>query len=149
MKVSVSQYRAKLSLTLLVVSVINYWLYKLQRHFYIEQFCVMPSRLHILSFQSNLRDEKKFIKSLVCHSVAKRRLILEKATPKQLQLIQKLLALFLRVTAQFLNRIKRSKKVPFLEQHFKKICSDPNLRQHILSLASILHLFIKVVLKKK
>ena len=111
----------------------------------------MPGMLHILSFQKNLQEEKKFIKSLVCRSLVKRRLILEKATPKQLRLIQKLLALFLRgeigVTAQFLNRIKRSKKLPFLEQYFNKIHSDPNLRQHILSLASILHLFIKIILK--
>ena len=75
----------------------------------------MPSGLHILAFQHLLRGEQKFIRSLVCRSVAKRRLILEKATPKQLRLIQKLLTLFLRgeigVTQHFLNRLKRTKKI--------------------------------------
>ena len=78
----------------------------------------MPSGLHILSFQNILRGEQKFIRSLVCRSVAKRRLILEKATSKQLRLIQKLLALFLRgeigVTSQLLNRLKKSKKLSFI-----------------------------------
>ena len=119
----------------------------------LAQLCAMPSAIHILSFQNNLREERQFIKSLACRSATKRRLILEKATPKQLRLIQKLLTLFIRgeigVTAQFFNRIKRSKKLTFLEQHFSKIYSDPNLRQHILSLASVLHLFIKIILKKK
>ena len=112
----------------------------------------MFSGLHILSFINTLKGERKFIESLVCRSVAKRRLILEKATPKQLRLIQKLLTLFLRgeigVTSQFLNRLKRSKKLTFIEQNFNKIRSDPNLKKNILSLASVLHLFIKVILKK-
>ena len=113
----------------------------------------MPGTLHILSFLNILREEKQFIKSLLCRSLTKRRLILEKASSKQLRLIQKCLTLFIRgeigVTRQFLHRIKRSKKLTFLEQKFNKIRSDPHLRQHILSLASILHLFCKVILKKK
>ena len=113
----------------------------------------MSTSLHILSFINSLRGEKKFIKSLVCRSVAKRRLLLEKSTPKQLRILQKLLTLFLRgeigVTSQFLNRLKRSKKLTFIEQNFSKIRPDPNLRKNILSLASVLHLFIKVILKKK
>ena len=113
----------------------------------------MPSGLHILAFQKILRGEQKFIRSLVCQSVAKRRLILEKATPKQLRLIQKLLTLFLRgeigVTNQLLNRLKRSKKLSFIENNFNKIHSNPNLRKTISSLASVLHLFCKILLKKK
>ena len=113
----------------------------------------MPGTLHILSFLNILREEKQFIKSLLCRSLAKRRLILEKASSKQLRLIQKLLTLFIRgeigVSRQFLHCIKRSKKLTFFEQKFNKIYSDPHLRQHILSLASILHLFCKVILKKK
>ena len=113
----------------------------------------MFSSLHILSFINTLRGERKFFKSLVCRSIAKRRLILEKATPKQLRLIQKLLTLFLRgeigVSSQFLNRLRRSKKLTFIEQNFHKLRSDPNLRKNILSLASVLHLFIKIILKKK
>ena len=92
------------------------------------KFSEMPSGLHILAFQKILRGDQKFIRSLVCRSVAKRRLILEKATPKQLRLIQKLLTLFLRgeigVTSQLLNRLKRSKKLSFIENNFNKIRSN-------------------------
>ena len=112
----------------------------------------MPSGLHIISFQNILRGEQKFIRSLVCRSVAKRRLILEKATSKQLRLIQKLLALFLRgkigVTSQLLNRLKKSKKLSFIENNFNKIRSSPDLKKNILSIASVLHLFCKILLKK-
>ena len=112
----------------------------------------MPSGLHILSFQNILRGEQKFIRSLVCRSVAKRSLILEKATSKQLRLIQKLLALFLRgeigVTSQLLNRLKKSKKLSFIENNFNKIRSSPDLKKNILSIASVLHLFCKILLKK-
>ena len=53
------------------------------------------------------------------------------------------------MTSQFLNRLKRSKKLTFIEQNFSKIRPDPNLRKNILSLASVLHLFIKVIRRKK
>ena len=113
----------------------------------------MPSSLHILSFQNLLKKERKFLESLICRSIAKRRLILERASSKQLRLLQKLLTLFLRgdiaVTRHFFNRLKKSKKLTFIEENFRKIGSDPNLRRHILSLSSILHLFVKVLLKKK
>ena len=118
----------------------------------LQQFSAMLGTVHILAFQNNLKQEREFIRSLVCRSVTRRRLILQKATPKQLRLIQKLLSLFLRgeigVSSHFLNRIKRSKKLSFIEQNFTKIRADPNLRQHIVSLASVLHLFIKIILKK-
>ena len=117
-----------------------------------QQFSAMLGTVHILAFQNKLKQEREFIKSLVCRSVTRRQLILQKATPKQLRLIQKLLSLFLRgeigVSSHFLNRIKRSKKLSFIEQNFTKIRADPNLRQHIVSLASVLHLFIKIILKK-
>ena len=113
----------------------------------------MPGGLHILSFQNILRRQQSFIRSLVCRSIAKRRLILEKATPQQLRLIQKLLALFLRgeigVTSQLLNRLKKSKKLSFIENNFNRIRATPNLRKNILSIASVLHLFCKILLKKK
>ena len=136
----------------MVVLATSFWLYKPDIFPQVRQFYEMPGGLHILSFQNVLKGERDFIRSLVCRSVAKRRLILEKATPKQLRLIQKLLVLFLRgeigVTNQLLNRIKRSKKLKFIEQNFNKIRSDPKLRQNILSLASVLHLFVKIILKK-
>ena len=136
----------------MVVLATSCWLYKPGISPQVRQFYEMPGGLHILSFQNVLRGEREFIRSLICRSIAKRRLILEKATPKQLRLIQKLLVLFLRgeigVTNQLLNRIKRSKKLKFIEQNFNKIRSDPKLRQNILSLASVLHLFVKIILKK-
>ena len=117
-----------------------------------SQFYEMTGGVHILSLQNILKQNKDFIRSLVCRNVAKRRLILEKATSKQLRLIQKLLSLFLRreigITSQLLSRIKKSKKLSFIEHNFRKIRSDPNLRKNILSLASVLHLFCKVLLKK-
>ena len=61
-------------------------------------------------------------------------------------------ALFLRgeigVTQHFLNRLKRTKKLNFIEEKFNKIRPDPNLRVNLLKLAPLLHLFIKVVIKK-
>ena len=85
----------------------------------------MSGMLHIFSFQNILRKEREFIKSLTCRSLSKRKLILEKATPQQLRLIQKLLTLFLRceigVTSHFFNRIKRSKKLTFIEDNFSKL----------------------------
>ena len=113
----------------------------------------MSGRLHILAFQNRLKEEREFMKSLLCRQVGKRRLILEKASSKQLHLLQKLLTLFVRgdigVTNQFLNRMKRSRKLNFIEQKFHKIHSNPNLRQHLVSLAPVLHLFVKIILKKK
>ena len=113
----------------------------------------MSSRLHILSFQNRLKEEREFLKSLLCRQVSRRRLILNKATSKQLHLLQKLLTLFVRgeigVSNHFVNRIKRSKKLNFIEQKFHKIQSNPNLKQHLVSLAPILHLFVKVTLKTK
>ena len=129
------------------------WLYKPDISLLVRQFYEMPGGLHILSFQNVLRGEREFIRSLICRSAAKRRLILEKATPKQLRLIQRLLTLFLRgeigVTSQLLNCLKRSKKLSFIENNFNKIRSNPNLRKTISSLASVLHLFCKILLKKK
>ena len=113
----------------------------------------MPAGLHIFSFQSVLKKERKFLKSLTSPSLPKRKLILEQASPKQLRLIQKLLSSFVRgeigVTAQFFNRVKRARKLTFIEENFSKIRSDPNLKAHLLSLASVVHLFVRVILKKK
>ena len=68
-------------------------------------------------------------------------------------MLQKLLTLFLRgeigVTPQLISRIKRSKQLNFIEQNFSKIKADPHLRSNLLKIAPILHLFVKVILKKK
>ena len=113
---------------------------------------MMHSPLHILSFQQKLKAEKEFLKSLLCKTINRRRLILEKATNKQLNLLQKLLVLFLRgevsVTPQLVNRLKRSRKLAFIEQNFNKVKKDPNLRKKFLVLASIIHLFVKVIIEK-
>ena len=113
----------------------------------------MPHPLHILGFQKKLRDSKDFLRSLLCPKVHKRRLLLEKATPKQLKLLQKLCSLHVRgelpVTPQVFARIKNSKKLSLLESKFRKITADPQLKQNLLALAPILHLLVRVTLPKK
>ena len=84
--------------------------------------------------------------------ISTRKLIIQKASDKELRLIQKLLTLFLRgeiaVTQHFVNRLRRTKKLKFIEENFDKIRPDPNLRTSLLKLAPLLHLFVSVVLKK-
>ena len=114
---------------------------------------VMLRPIHILSFQQKLKAEKSFLQSLLCKTIARRKLILEKASNKQLNLLQKLLVLFLRgevgVTAHLVNKLKRSRKLAFIEQNFNKIKKDPDLRHKFLVLASVIHLFVRVILNKK
>ena len=113
----------------------------------------MSHTLHILGFQRKLREAKRFLQSLLCKRVHKRRLLLEKATPQELRVLQKLVTLHVRgelpVTPQVFARIKNSKKLALLETKFRKITADPHLRQHLLALAPILHLLVKVTLPKK
>ena len=111
------------------------------------------SSVHILSLQKKLIDGRHFLRSLLTTKVSKRKFILEKASRKEQKLLQTLISLFVKggipINQQFLNRLKRSKKLFFLESNLKKIRSDPSLKQNLQSLAPILHLFIKVILKKK
>ena len=112
----------------------------------------MPNGLHILGFQNQLKENKSFLKSLLCQKLSKRRLIIEKATPKELQILQKLLSYCLRgeieITPELYKRINRSKKLAFIEQNFRKIAPHPQLRGNLLKLIPLLHLFVKRILKK-
>ena len=113
----------------------------------------MSGSLHILSFQKKLREERQFLQSLLSKQPSKRKWILESAKDSQLRLLQKLITLFLRgeipITPQIYSRIKKSKKLAFIESKFNKIQPDPKLREHILALAAVLPLFLKVILQKK
>ena len=113
----------------------------------------MSGSLHILSFQKKLREERQFLQSLLSKQPSKRKWILESAKDSQLRLLQKLITLFLRgeipITPQIYSRIKKSKKLAFIESKFNKIQPDPKLREHILTLAPVLPLFLKVILQKK
>ena len=113
----------------------------------------MSNTVHILAIQKKLSDGRQFLRSLLSSKVRQRKFILEKATSKELKLLQTLICLFVKgeipISQRCLNRLKHAKKLTFLEANFKKIQSDPHLRQNLKSLASILHLFIKVVLKPK
>ena len=113
----------------------------------------MPEGIHILKFQNTLQLNKEFLKSLVSNSLFKQKLVLQKATNKELHLLQKILTLFLRgeiaVTQRVINRLNKSKKLSFIEATFAKIKKDPNLRKNILKLAPIIQLFAKATLKKK
>ena len=112
----------------------------------------MSNGLHILGFQNQLKENKPFLKSLLCQKLSKRRLILQKASPKELQTLQKLLSYCLRgeieITRELYNRINRSKKLNFIEQNFRKITPSPQLRGNLLKLVPLLHLFVKRVLKR-
>ena len=112
----------------------------------------MSKGLHILSFRNKLGQHRKFLKLLQSPKISTRKLIIQKASDKELRLIQKLLTLFLRgeiaVTQHFVNRLRRTKKLKFIEENFDKIRHDPNLRTSLLKLAPLLHLFVSVVLKK-
>ena len=112
----------------------------------------MPNGLHILGFQNKLKENKPFLKSLLCQRLSKRKLIIEKASPKELQILQKLIIYCLRgeieITKELYNQINRSKKLPFIEQNFRKIAPQPQLRHNLLKLLPLLHLFVKRILKK-
>ena len=112
----------------------------------------MSKGLHILSFRNKLGQHRKFLKLLQTPKVSTRKLIIQKASNKELRLVQKLLTLFLRgeigITQHFFNRLRRTKKLNFIEENFDKIRPDPNLRANLLKLANLLHLFVNVVLKK-
>ena len=112
----------------------------------------MSERLHILSFRKELENNKSFLKSLLCHDLAKRRFLLEKAQDKELRVLQKLLSYCLRgeieITQALFNQINKGKKLPFIEQNFQKIKPTSKLKNIILKIAPLIHLFVKRVLKK-
>ena len=112
----------------------------------------MSKGLHILSFRHKLNQHRNFLKLLQSPKLSTRKLIIQKASNTELRLIQKLLTLFLRgeigITQPFLNRLKRTKKLGFIEENFEKIRPDPHLRDKLLKLAPLLHLFVKVIIKK-
>ena len=113
----------------------------------------MPEGIHILKFQNKLVESKDFLKSLTSNSIFKRKVILQKATGKELRLLQKILVSFLRgeigVTQQVITRLNKSKKLFFIEQTFSKIKKDPDLRKKLLKLVPVIHLFARATLKKK
>ena len=112
----------------------------------------MSKGLHILSFRHKLNQHRNFLKLLQSPKVSTRKLIIQKASNTELRLIQKLLTLFLRgeigITQPFLNRLKHTKKLGFIEENFEKIRPNPNHRDKLLKLAPLLHLFVKVIIKK-
>ena len=112
----------------------------------------MRGKLHILDFQKKLLSEKQFLESLLCKKVSKRGLIFERASSKQLQILRKLLILFIQgdisISSALFNRLRHSRKLNFIENKFVKLQEEPNLRQNLLNLASVIHLFIKSLKKK-
>ena len=112
-----------------------------------------PNALHILSFQEKLKAEKPFLKSLLCQNLQRRKLILQKASKKQIRLLQKLISLFVRgeitVSSHLLNKLRRSKKLNFIEQTFEKLKKDDNLKEKLVNLAGVIRLFVKIILGKK
>ena len=53
------------------------------------------------------------------------------------------------ITNTVFTRLKKSKKLSFIEEEFSKIKKDPELRKKILKIISVVHLFAKATLKKK
>ena len=113
----------------------------------------MSQPLHILSFQKKLSTARNFLQSLLCRQLHKRKLLLEKASGKELRVLQYLLSCYVRgelpISSQVYGRIKRTKKLGLLESHFQKIKFNPQLKKHLLSLASVLPNLIKPPLKKR
>ena len=112
----------------------------------------MSDGINSLKFQNTLKQNKEFLKSLTCKSLFKRKVILQKATNKEIKLLQKLLVLFSRghigVTQQVISRLQKSKKLSFIEQSFSKIKKDSDLKKKIVKLSPVIHLFAKATLKK-
>ena len=112
----------------------------------------MSGRLHILGIQAKLKEEKTFLKSLLCRNLQRRKLILQKASNKQSQLLKKLITLFLRgeitVPASLVRRLRKSKKLQFIEQTFGTLKRDPNLKRNLLNIAGVIQLFVKLILRK-
>ena len=91
------------------------------------------------------------VKSIASINLSKRKLILQKASEKELRILQKILTLFVRgeigVTHQLITRLRKSRKLSWIEQTFSKIKKDPNLKKNILKLSPVIHLFAKATLK--
>ena len=112
----------------------------------------MSTWLHILGFKKELEKNKPFLKSLLCQDSSKRRFIVGKAKDSELRVLQKLLCYCLRgeieISQALYNRINRTKKLGFIQQNFQKITANPQLRNNLLKLVPLIHLFVKRVFKR-
>ena len=111
--------------------------------------------IHILALRKKLIAEKEFLQHLCKASPRQRQLCLKKASTRQLRILQYLLTAYVRglieITPQLFNRLKRTKKIPFLKQNFDLLKHNPGLREVLIKLGNALSTLIKplFLMKKK
>ena len=134
----------------------DYYLYKWRvLGFKVRVAWAMPvkSKLHILSLQKDLKQHKPFLKSIANSKTPhQRRLKIKQANKSELKVLQRLLCAFSRqdigISKHLLTRLKQTKKHNFILTHFQKLNSQTNLKNNLLKIASVLHLFLKLIFKK-
>ena len=114
---------------------------------------LVKTKLHILALQKLLKEHKLFLTAIArCKTPHQRRTKVQKATKKELNVVQQLICAFLRqeigISKYFLSRLKRTKKYNIIVKHFQKLGSAKNLRENLIHIANVLPLFIRVILKK-
>lgn len=113
----------------------------------------MPkSALHILALRKHLLDNKPYLKRLKNSKSTQRRIhLLKQSTQQQLRTLQLLLVAFVQgeiaISSSRFKKLKRSRKLNLLLTHFKSAKLRPAAKDHILQLASVLPLLLKVVLR--
>ena len=112
------------------------------------------SKLHILSLEESLKNNKPFLKSIVkCKTANQRKFLIQHAKKSQLRILQSLLAAFTRgdisISKHLETRLKQSKKQNFVVRHFSKLNSQKDLLSNLLKIANILPWFLRVIVKSK
>ena len=112
------------------------------------------SKLHILSLEESLKNNKPFLKSIVkCKTANHRKFLIQHAKKSQLRILQRLLAAFTRgdiaISKHLETRLKQSKKQNFVVRHFSKLNSQKDLLSNLLKIANILPWFLRVIVKSK
>lgn len=114
--------------------------------------------LHLLSLRKRLLQHKDFLKSVALATPQKRNTLLKAANPQQLRTLQLLLSSIVRGDLEISNltyiKLKKSKKLPFLLQHFERANTPPKLpltqlKSNILFVGSTLPPLINPLFKKK
>ena len=113
-------------------------------------------RLHIVALEKALKQNSAFLKSIAtCKSNQNRRKLIQKASNREISVLQKLLSAFIfgdiGVSKHFQNKIKQKRRQHrILVKKFTKIKRDKQeLKNNLLKISPILPLFIKFITAKK
>lgn len=110
------------------------------------------SALHILALRKQLLANKPYLKQLkTCKSTKKRIHLLKGATHNQLRTLQLLLVAFVQgeiaISSKLFKRLKRTRKLNYLIEHFSKAKFYQEIKEIILKLVTVLPLLLNVILK--